>query len=184
MFKRGYILLVIANTCVHKSTTAKICRFTESDKDILEKVRKDMVGGPSIVFTRKALVAETFVRIHQTGAKPLSELMLVSFILCLCVKQCLLVRTRDGSQIRNLVNLTRVKATRGVSKTWYCQIFSESDHIVKWKVSMQRVHRKKAAYSVDGVCGHYKTVFEAMGCYHYFYPFQKTRPSLIEEEFW
>ena len=26
--------------------------FTEKDKDLLDKIREDMVGGPSIVFTR------------------------------------------------------------------------------------------------------------------------------------
>ena len=29
---------------------------------MLEKIREDMVGGPSIVFTRKAVVDETFIR--------------------------------------------------------------------------------------------------------------------------
>ena len=28
----------------------------------MEKLREDMVGGPSIVFTRKAVVDETFIR--------------------------------------------------------------------------------------------------------------------------
>ena len=36
--------------------------FTESDKDFLEKIREDMVGGPSVVFTRKTMVHETFIR--------------------------------------------------------------------------------------------------------------------------
>ena len=33
----------------------------EGDKDFLEKIRED-VGGPSIVFTRKAVVDETLIR--------------------------------------------------------------------------------------------------------------------------
>ena len=47
---------------MHKSTDSKFYPFTESDKDLLEKIREDMVGGPSIVFTHKAVVDETFVR--------------------------------------------------------------------------------------------------------------------------
>ena len=34
----------------------------EDDKDLLGKIRKDVVGGPSLVFTRKAVVDETFIR--------------------------------------------------------------------------------------------------------------------------
>ena len=34
----------------------------ERDKDFLEKIREGVVGGPSIVFTRKTVVDETFGR--------------------------------------------------------------------------------------------------------------------------
>ena len=60
MLKLGSTLPNVANICLHKSTNAKIYPFTEGDKDFLEKIRKDVVGGPSIVFTRKAVVNETF----------------------------------------------------------------------------------------------------------------------------
>ena len=52
----------LANNCLHKSKGSKFYPLTESDKDLLEKIREDMVGGPSIVFTRKAVVDETFFR--------------------------------------------------------------------------------------------------------------------------
>ena len=51
-----------ANICLHKSTSAKFYPFIETDKDLLQQIREDMVGGPSIVFTRKAVVDETFFR--------------------------------------------------------------------------------------------------------------------------
>ena len=62
MLKLGCTLPNLANICLHKSSTAKFYPFTESDKDLLEKIREDMVGGPSIVFTRKAVVEETLIR--------------------------------------------------------------------------------------------------------------------------
>ena len=62
MLKLGCTLPNWANICLHKSTDSKFYPFTESDKDLLEKIREDMVGGPSIVFTRKAVVDETFKR--------------------------------------------------------------------------------------------------------------------------
>ena len=62
MLKLGCTLPNVANICLYKSTDSKFYPFTESDKDLLENIREDMVGGPSIVFTRKAVVDETFIR--------------------------------------------------------------------------------------------------------------------------
>ena len=62
IFKLGCALPNLANNCLHKSTESKFYPFTENDKDLLEKIREDMVAGPSVVFTRKAVVDETFIR--------------------------------------------------------------------------------------------------------------------------
>ena len=62
MLKLGCTLPNLANICFHKSTSAKFYPFTETDKDLLQKIREDMVGGPSIVFTRKVLVDKIFIR--------------------------------------------------------------------------------------------------------------------------
>ena len=62
MLKLGCTLPKLANICLHKSTSAIFYPFTETDKDLLQKIREDIVGGPSIVFTRKAVVDETFIR--------------------------------------------------------------------------------------------------------------------------
>ena len=62
MLKLGFTLPNLANICLHKSTDSKFYPFTEEDKVFLEKIREDMVGGPSIVCTRKAITDETFVR--------------------------------------------------------------------------------------------------------------------------
>ena len=61
MLKLGCILNIFANTRLHKSTDSKFHPFTESDKDLLEKICEDMVGGPSIVFTLEAVADESFV---------------------------------------------------------------------------------------------------------------------------
>ena len=62
MLKLGCTLPNLAKNCLHKTTDSKFYPFTESDKDLLEKIRDDTVGGPSIVFTRKAVVDGTFIR--------------------------------------------------------------------------------------------------------------------------
>ena len=64
MLKLGCTLPNLANICLHKSTNYKFYPFCESDKDLSEKILRleDMTGGPSIVFTRKAVVDETYIR--------------------------------------------------------------------------------------------------------------------------
>ena len=62
MLKLGCTLPNLANVCLHKSADSKFHPFTESDKDLLEKIREDMVGGLSFVFTGKSVVDETFIR--------------------------------------------------------------------------------------------------------------------------
>ena len=62
MLKFGCTLPNLASICLHESTSAKFYPFTETDKDLLQKIRKDMVGGSFIVSTRKTVVDETFIR--------------------------------------------------------------------------------------------------------------------------
>ena len=69
MLKLGCTLPNLANICLHKSTDSKFHPFTESDKDLLEKIREDMVGGPYIVFTLKAVVEETLIRKSSNSCK-------------------------------------------------------------------------------------------------------------------
>ena len=60
--KLGCTLPNMANICLHKSIDSKFYPFIESDKELLKKLREDMVRGPSIIFTRKAVVHEIFLR--------------------------------------------------------------------------------------------------------------------------
>ena len=62
MLKLGCTLPNLAHICSHKPTDAKYYPFTEGEKDLLEKIREDDIGGPSNVSTRKAIVDETFNR--------------------------------------------------------------------------------------------------------------------------
>ena len=49
MLNLGCTLRNLANICLHKSTDSKFFPFTESDRDLLEKIREDMVDGPTLV---------------------------------------------------------------------------------------------------------------------------------------
>ena len=71
MLKLRCTLPNLSNSCLHKSTDSKFYPFIESDKDLLEKLREDLVGGPAFVFTRKAVVDETFIRKSSILCKPI-----------------------------------------------------------------------------------------------------------------
>ena len=71
MLKLGCTLPNLANISLHKSINYKFYPFCENDKDLCEKVREDMTGGPSIVFTRKAVVDETYIRKSSNVCKPI-----------------------------------------------------------------------------------------------------------------
>ena len=61
MLKLGCTLPNLANNCLHKPTNNKFYPFVEADKDLHDKIREDMTGGPSIVLTRKAVVDQTYI---------------------------------------------------------------------------------------------------------------------------
>ena len=69
MIQLGCTLPNLANICLHKSTSAKFHSFRESNKDLQEKIRWDMVRGPSIVFNGVAVVDETLIRMSANSCK-------------------------------------------------------------------------------------------------------------------
>ena len=142
--------MLFAISCKYSSSQVNYCKILtlHRERQGFEKIREHMVDGPSIVFTRKTFVERLLIGIRQTGAKPISEMMLASLFFCLCVKQWQLVCTEDGSQVRNPANLHRVKTRRGVLKTWSSHTFRESDHSDIWKVSTRRLHRKKLMHTL------------------------------------
>ena len=81
VLKLGCTLPNLANICLHSSTDAKFYPFIEHDRDFLNKIREDMVGGPSIVFTRKAIAGKPKFVILKTCVRLLLESMLVNYIL-------------------------------------------------------------------------------------------------------
>ena len=62
MLKLGYTLPNLAKFCLRKSTSAIFYPPTETDKDLFQKIGEDMVGGPSIIFTREAVGDEFSIR--------------------------------------------------------------------------------------------------------------------------
>ena len=72
MLKLGCTLPNFANIYLHKSTNHKFYPFFERGKDLCEKIREDMTGGPSRVVTYMS-IKHIFV-IRQTFARQYLEL--------------------------------------------------------------------------------------------------------------
>ena len=183
MLKLGCTLPNLANICLHKSTRAKFYPFTENDKDLLEKIREDMVGGPSIVFTRRAVVDETFIRKSENVCKSIVGIdasQLYPFSMCQPMPTGLYTRyeyDEETQRFKPRQNKTRSFENMVMS---YFQRIRPQCNIESFITT--GIQKKIDCFSADGFCAHCNTVFEAMGCYFHFCPCQETRSSLTDNQ--
>ena len=147
MLKLGCTLPNLANICLHKSTSAKIYPFTETDKDLLQTIREDMVGGPSIVSTRKAVVDEILSGIQEIFVNLLLALTQVRCILILCASPCQQVYTRDGNITQNLIDLNLNRTNLETLRTWLCHNSRDKDPTVNLRVSTLQELKKRLIVS-------------------------------------
>ena len=148
MLKLGCTLPNLANICLHKSTDSKFYPFTESDKHLLEKIREDMVGGPSIVFTRKAVVDETFIRKSSNLCKTIVGIDASQLYPTQCVNQCQLDCIRDGSTILKLIDSQLGKTNLAPLRIWCCHAFNKVAQIAKLRVMLLLVYKRRLIASV------------------------------------
>ena len=182
MLKLGCTLPNLAHICLHKSTDAKFYPFTEGDKDLLEKFRED-VGGPSIVFTRKAVVNETFIRKSTNLCKSIVGIdasQLYPYSMCQSMSTGLYTRWDLDSETGRFI--PRQNKTRSFENT-VMSYFQRTRPDFKIESFYTTGRQKKIdCFSGDGFCSHCNTVFEAMGCFYHFCPCQELHPSLTEDD--
>ena len=181
MLKLGYTLPNLANICLHKSTSAKFYPLTETDKDLLQKIREDMVGGFSIVFTRKVVVHETFVRNSRNTCKSIVGIdacQLYPHSLCQPMPTGLYTRWEyDAESNRFKTQQNKFRYFQNMVTSFFqrqrpdCKIESFYNTGTQKKVD---------CFKVGGFCAHCNTVFEAMGSFYQNCPCQNARPSLTE----
>ena len=143
MLKIGFTLPNLTNICLHICTDAKFYPFTEGDKDLLEKIREGVVGGPSIVFTRKAVVNETFIRKSTNICKSfvgIDASQLYPYSMCQPMPTGL-IRVGIWTQKRVVSHLDKTRLA--AMKIWSRPISIEQDQNVKLKASLQQVDRRK-----------------------------------------
>ena len=183
MLKLGCTLPNLANICLHKSTNYKFYPFCESDKDLCEKIPEDMTGGPSIVFTQKNVVDETFIRVSSNICKSIVGIdasQLYPYSMCQDMPTGLYTRWEFDTDMQKFK--ARHNRTRNF-ENMVMSFYQESRPECKIESFFTSGKQKKIdCFNVDGYCDHYKTVFEAMGCYYHFCSCQETRPSLTEQD--
>ena len=183
MLKLGCTLPNLANICLHKPTSAKFYPFTEADKDLLQKIREDMVGGPSIVFTPKAVVDETFIRNSGNICKSIVGIdasQLYPYSMCQPMPTGLYTRWEYDTESN------RFKPQQNKSRNFENMVMSSFQR-QRPDCKIERFYttgtqKKIECFKVDGFCAHCHTVFEAMGCFYHYCPCQEARPSLSEED--
>ena len=183
MLKCGCTLPNLANISLHKSTNAKFYPFTEGDEDLLQK-NGDVVGGPSIVFTRKSVVDETLPESRQTFANLLLGLMRANYTPTRCVNLCPLVFIRVVISIQNPEDSPSTKQDPFLWKYGHVLFSTYKTSDCKIESFYTTGGQKKfSCFSFDRFCSHCNTVFESMVCYHLCCPCQDLGPFLTEEDF-
>ena len=183
MLKLRCTLPNLANNCLHKSTDSKFYPLTESDKGLLEKIREAMVGGPSVVFTRKAVVDETFIRKSSNLCKSIVGIdasQLYPYSMCQPMPTGLYTRWEYDSETK------RFTARQNKSRSFENMVLSyfqqcRPDCKIESNATTSR-QKKIDCFSVDATSYHCNTVFEAMGCYYHYCPCQEARPSLTDTD--
>ena len=183
MLKLGCTLPNRANICLHKSTDAKFYAFTEGDKDFFEKIRADVFGGPFIVFTRKAVVDETFIRKSANICKTIVDIdasQLYPYSMCQPMPTGRYTRWDSDSQTSQFTpRQNKACSFENMVMSYFQRTRPECEIESFFTTGRQK---KIDFFSVDAFCSHCNTVFEAMGCFHLFCPCQELRPSLTEED--
>ena len=126
----------------HKSTNHKIFPFAESDKDLHDKTRQDMTDGPSIVFTRKAAVDQTYIRNSKNIRKSIVGIdasQLYPFSLCQEMPTGLYTRWELDT---NSQNSKLEPINREHFRTCSCLIFNHSSQNALLKTVIQPGNRK------------------------------------------
>ena len=183
MLKLGCTLPNLANICLHTSTDSKLYPFTESDNVWLEKIREDRVGGPSIVFTRKAVVDETFIRKSSNLCKLIVGIdasQLYPYSMCQPMPTGLYMRWEYDSETKRFTaRQNKSRSFENLVLSYFQQ--SRPDCKIESNVTTGR-QKKIDCFSVDGICYYCNTVFEAMGCYFHYCSCHEARPSLTDNE--
>ena len=141
-----------------------------------------MVGDPSIVFTHKAVVDETFIRNSRKNCKPIVGIdasQLYPYSMCQPMPTGLYTQWEYDTESN------RFKPQQNKSRTFENMVMSyyqrqRPDCKIDGSYTTG-TQKKNDCSKANGFCAHCKTWFEAMGCFYPYCTCQGARPSLTEK---
>ena len=132
----------------------------------MEKNREDVVGGPSIVFTRKAVVDEIFIRQSTNLRNSIVGIdagHLYPYSMCQPMTTSLYTRWHSGAETSRFI--PRQNKTRSF-ENMVMSYFQRTRPECKIESFVTTGRQKKIdCFTVDGFCSHCNTVFEAMDAF-------------------
>ena len=167
VFKCGCTLPSIANRILHGSTKALFHPFAQKDEDLAENLRTNVVGGPSIVFTRYAKNGETKIRLN--GEKKCQTIVGVDA--SQLYPYAMTQRMPSGPYVR--WELTEDGQYFKCEKNWRSELEKQVLAYIQYvrpkcfirTIFNSGTQKRIGGYLVDGFCSCCQTVYEVMGCY-------------------
>ena len=142
-----------------------------------------MVDGPAIVFTRKAVVDEIFIRKSSNLCKAIVGIdasQLYPYSMCQPMPTGLYTWWEYGSETKRFTDCQKKSRSFENMVLSYFQR-SQPDCKIDSNVTTGR-QKKIDCFSVDGLCYHCNTIFEGMGCCYHYCPCQEVGPSPTETD--
>ena len=152
-------------------------------KTFQKKIEENVVGGPSMVFTRKAVVDETFIRKSTNLCKSIVGIdagQIYPYSKTQPMPTGLYTRWDFDSETSLFIpRQNKTRSFKNMVMSYIQPTITECEIEIFFTTGRQK---KIDCFSVDGFCSHCNTVFEAMGCFYHFCPGQELRPPLTEED--
>ena len=148
MLKLGCTLPNLVNNCLLKSTDSKFYPHGDSDKDLLQKTREDMVGGSSFFLTLKAVLDEIFIRKSSNLCKSIVGIgasQLYHYSMSQSMHTGLF--TRWGT-ILKMKDSQLAKTNLAPLRIWLCHTLKEVGQFAKSRVMSLLVDKKRLIASV------------------------------------
>ena len=182
VLKMGCTLPNLANNCLYSFIGANLYLLIERDKLLPLKVRKDIVGGPSILFTRKSVVDETHIRKSTYVCQTIFGIDAGRFY-HYSSRWATLTEfyIRYGFDAYLPWLKPRQKKSRSFGNTVMSLIQRKRSYSRFESCYRPGTQKKIDCFNANGCCGNYHTLFEAMGCFYWYCVCQEARPALTEE---
>lgn len=148
-----------------KETGASFALFGEEDKDLFQTVKKNIIGGPSIIFNRFSKIG--FTNIRHNIIKPCGRIVgydanaLYLWALNQVMPTGTYVRRLNENEFRPEARDHFVSAYH-----WMDWLSQTTKHRIKHKLNYG-LEKRVGPYPVDGFCSSTSTIFQFHDCYHH-----------------